>query len=292
MINILNIFENHCQKYKIPFQSDLDVKPYNESTLFCPAGMQQFKKMFQDKSVTGKTIANVQSCIRLNDYEEIGDGTHLMHFDMLGLFSFRHMSLKQAINFWLSFIETGLNIKIDYVTIHPDKIEEWSPLYEGKYKIQEDVECTWSDGDSDMAYCTEFYVDDIEIGNIVNPSNDCIDAGFGLERLNMIVNKVEYNDKCELFKNAIRKIIKSGYKPAQNKQGYILRKLLRDIYKFKYEVNENDIIFPYYESECRRQKKMKIKYEKMKDSKKNQNKSKEWWFDTHGIDFELLEIDA
>ena len=87
MIDIIDLYRNFCASKGVQFQLDDNVRPYDKTTLFCPAGMQQFKERFKSEE-TG-TLANVQSCIRLNDLEEIGDGTHYLYFDMIGLFSFR-----------------------------------------------------------------------------------------------------------------------------------------------------------------------------------------------------------
>ncbi len=95
------------------------VRPFDSTTLFCTAGMQQFKPLFIDPSVTA-TFANLQSCLRLGDLDEIGDGTHLLRFDMLGLFSFRQMTVGQAIDFWLGFL-AEIGASPDHVTIHPDR---------------------------------------------------------------------------------------------------------------------------------------------------------------------------
>lgn len=291
--NIYQKYEDYCKSKGIPYQLNDKVNLYNETTLFCPAGMQQFKEDFQNESIKDKTIANVQSCLRVNDYDEIGDGTHLIYFNMIGLFSFRQMSLKEAIDFWTGFIEDELKLKLDYVTIHPDKLDDWSSLYDKKYTIKPDEECTWSDGTSETAYCTEFYINNIEIGNIVNPKGNCIDAGFGLERLDMLVNKHEsiYHDREFLLKEAVQKIIESGYKPSYTSQGYILRKILRDLYKMGKTVEESHPIYSYYKSEIDRQKNMKTKYLTMKDTKKGRNKSKQWWFDTHGVDLNCLDLE-
>jgi len=59
---------------------ETSVKSYDETTLFCPAGMQQFKSKFSDLNYKG-TLSNIQPCIRLNDIDEIGDGTHLLYFN-------------------------------------------------------------------------------------------------------------------------------------------------------------------------------------------------------------------
>ena len=204
---------------------DDNVKSYDETTLFCPAGMQQFKSKFKDLNYKG-TISNIQSCLRLNDIDEIGDGTHLLYFNMIGFFSFREWTVPQTINYWLDFLKI-IGITPDYVTIHPDK-PEWSDFYKD-IEVRFDEECIWSDGDIG-GYCTEFYKDGIEIGNIVNPLGTCIDVGFGLERLEMVLNKTT-KSKQETLVETIKKIIESGFVPGNNKQGYILKKLLRLCHK-------------------------------------------------------------
>jgi alanyl-tRNA synthetase len=201
-MSIEQSFKEYCQSFNIPFQLDKNVKSYNDSTLFCPAGMQQFTEQFKDENYIG-TLANVQSCIRMNDFDEINDSTHLLYFDMLGLFSFRDWSIKKAIDFWIGFINK-LGLKLSYVTIHPDKYEEWKDYYkEYNIVIKKDQECTWSDV-GNWSYCTEFYINDIEIGNIVNPYGTSIDAGFGKDRLDMILYNIRYT-KIEILKNTIEK---------------------------------------------------------------------------------------
>ena len=128
MKNIEQLYRDFCESKGIEFQLDDSVKSYDDTTLFCPAGMQQFKDRFKNPDNT--TIANIQSCIRLNDLDEIGDGTHSLHFRMMGLFSFGEMTLNEVVDFWIDFIQNVLGIKIDYVTIHPDKFRVWKWLYE------------------------------------------------------------------------------------------------------------------------------------------------------------------
>lgn len=239
--------------------------------------MQQFKKEFKDVNITDKTISNVQSCIRLNDYTEIDDGTHCLYFNMIGLFSFRHWTVKETINFFLDFLKI-LNLSPDYVTIHPDKFKEWSEYYTN-VDIRSDNECIWSDGEMG-GYCTEFYINDIEIGNIVNCNGDCIDVGFGLERLLGLMCGFK-PDKLENISDTITKIIESGYKPSPNKQGYILRKLLTDFIKLGGKMEH-----PYFYQEMERYNKMLIRYESLKV--KFKHKSKEWWYDTHGINLDEM----
>lgn len=281
-IDIMEQYFKFCQKKNIHFHLNENVSSYDETTLFCPAGMQQFKLLFKDQSVNNKTIANIQSCLRLLDLDSIGDGSHFLYFNMIGLFSFRGMSVSQSIKFWMEFL-LELNIKPDYVTVHPDKYNEWKDFH--SVSVRQDNGCVWSDGDL-SGYCTEFYINnelfqDLEIGNIVNICGDCIDVGFGLERLDMIINHTTALSELEVLKLSIEKIINSGYYPSNKKQGYVLRKLIRLLLK-----KGGSIDSPFFEEEKNRQENILTRYVKLKDRYKD--KSKEWWYDTHGIDLELV----
>jgi alanyl-tRNA synthetase len=243
--------------------------------------MQQYKSLFSDPSYT-RTVANSQACLRMGDLDEIGDGTHFLHFTMLGLFSFREMTVGEAIDFWLEFLGK-LGLVPDHVTIHPDRQTEWSPLYRGRVPIIPDPECTWSDG-SISGYCTEFHKDGVEIGNIVNPLGTCIDVGFGLERLDMLVNGTPPDDALATLHDTAMRVIESGYRPGNKEQGYVLRKLLRRIY-----VMGGTLDHPFFDEEVERQKRLRANYLRLRD--RHSDKSPEWWFDTHGIDVaEMREI--
>lgn len=276
-MNITEEYKLYCEENNINFKIDGNIKSYDETTLFCPAGMQQFKSFFKDENHKG-TISNIQSCLRLNDIDEIGDGTHLLYFNMIGFFSFRDWSVIQAIDYWMGFLKR-IGITPDYITIHPDK-PEWSKFYD-KYgvEVRFDEECIWSDGEIG-GYCTEFYKDDIEIGNIVNPLGNCIDVGFGLERIEMVLNNTP-KSKEDTLKETVFKMIESGFAPGNNKQGYILKKLLRLCHK-----NGVAIDHDFYRDEVVRQEKILVKWERLKD--KHKDKPKEWWWDTHGIDLDLI----
>ena len=276
-MSITEEYKSYCEENNINFKIDGNIKSYDETTLFCPAGMQQFKSFFKDENHKG-TISNIQSCLRLNDIDEIGDGTHLLYFNMIGFFSFRDWSVTQAIDYWMGFLKR-IGITPDYITIHPDK-SEWSKFYD-KYgvEVRIDEECIWSDGEIG-GYCTEFYKDDIEIGNIVNPLGTCIDVGFGLERIEMVLNNTP-KSKEDTLKETVFKMIESGFAPGNNKQGYILKKLLRLCHK-----NGVTIDHDFYRDEVVRQEKILVKWERLKD--KHKDKPKEWWWDTHGIDLDLI----
>lgn len=273
-MNIIEEYKQFCEERNIFFSIENKVNPYDDTTLFCPAGMQKFKCQFNDNNYKN-TVSNVQACIRMNDFEEIGDLSHLLYFNMIGLFSFREMTIEDTIIFWVTFLKR-IGITPDYVTIHSDR-KEWLKYYSllGINDVRiDDENCRWSDGEIG-GYCTEFFVDDIEIGNIVNPLDNCIDVGFGLERLEIFVNDKKIN-KIETLKDTALKIIESGYTPSNLKQGYVLRKILREIYKCG-EVLEHE----FFNNEIERQNKILERYNRLKD--KHSNKSKEWWYETHGI---------
>lgn len=237
--------------------------------------MQKYKRQFVDSSLTGETVCNIQSCIRLNDIESLGDGTHLGLFNMMGTFSFRHWSVQQTVDFWMTFLTKHLELKVDYTTIHPD-VPDWKQFHSGDVRFDEG--CKWTDGEIG-GYCTEFYVNDIEIGNIVNPLGTCIDVGFGLERLDMVVNNTTPRPKEELLKELIDKIIESGYTPSHKRQGYVLKRLLKSLYKMGGSMSH-----PFFEKERERQMRMTERYQKL--FPKNQDKTKEWWYSTHGIELD------
>lgn len=278
MKNVLKEFEKFCKNTKIAFDLVDSIKPYNDSTYFCPAGMQQFPDYFEKKWLKG-TCANNQPCLRVNDIDEIGDGSHLAYFNMLGLFSFREMTMKNAMDWWVSFVEEYLELKIDYVTVHSNRLREWLPFIDEYLEVRTDNECTWTDGNT-FGYCMEFYINGIEIGNIVNTGDDCIDAGFGLERLNSICNGTKYIEE-KVLKDSIDKIIEIGIEPSPSKAGYILRKLLNTAVKKGIEINHL-----FYKQEKERIEKMKEFYKNNK--KKYKGKSKEWWKETHGVDLEVM----
>lgn len=287
MVDVKKEYRQFCEINGIFYQEiEASVRSHNDSTLFCPAGMQQFEPYFNDASQAkpAHTVANIRPCIRIKDIDEIGDGSHLLYFNMIGLFSFDNMTVRGAIRFWILFLKK-LNLTISHITIHPDKMKEWSEYYrEYGIEIKEDADCIWSNGKELKGYCSEFYIDGVEIGNIVNINGNCIDVGFGYERLNQIVNKLPPKNTEEILEDTALAIIDAGYKPGPKQQGYVLRKILTRLVKLGKCIDH-----PFYIEEEERHKKTQQKYLRLKN--KYLDKSKEWWWDTHGIDIKEVTDD-
>lgn len=284
-MSILESYENFMKRKGIRFFRVESVEPYNNSTLFCPAGIQRFGDSVMNMDVS-MTTSNCQACIRMNDFEELGDLTHLLYFNMLGLFSFRMMSVKETIDLWMEFLGE-VDVLPDTVTIHPNKTE-WAAYYkEFNVNVELSEDCYWGLGEV-SGFSTEFFREGVEIGNIVNPNGDCIDVGFGLERIELFKG-IPALSRVEKLKQAAEVIINSGYKPSNLRQGYVLRKILREIYKSGEVMNDTHLEImnhPYFKQEVERQQKIHERYNRLKD--KFPDKDKGWWYDTHGINLDEL----
>lgn len=242
--------------------------------------MQQYKSRFSNIHFKD-TFSNVQRCLRLNDLDEIGDSTHYLVFHMLGLYSFREWDLQKTINFWLEFTKQ-IGCYPDYITIHPDK-PEWRHLYPPEMEIRLDPGCLWSDGNIG-GYCTEFYKNDVEIGNIVNTLGTCIDVGFGCERLIGLTQNVPIPSKEDILCNSIETMIENGFTPDHHGHGYVLKKLLTQLI-----FSDGVLDHPFYWKIVDNQLNQYKLYKKMTlRSQFYQRKSPQWWSVSFGIDINDL----
>ena len=264
------------------FHINSSIKSPDDTTLFTTSGMQQFKLLYSDLEYTN-TFTNIQQCLRINDLDEIGDGTHFLKFEMMGLFSFRQWTLKQAIDFMYSFVNK-LGIVPDYVTIHPDKYEDWKDLYsEYGVEIRLDSECVWSDG-SIGGYCTEFYKSDVEIGNIVNTMDTCIDVGFGLERLLEVTGSLTPKNKLQILEETALLLIDDGVVLGHNKKEYILKKLITEsIFHGSQLSNE------FFDRIRFNQEKAYSTYMRKRNHKRFKDKDSVFWMDTYGFNISRMD---
>jgi alanyl-tRNA synthetase len=289
-MNLTYSFHEYCDSLGIENHFVNNILSYDDTTLFCPAGMQQFKAEFKNPGHS-ETVANIQKCLRMNDLESLGDATHLALFHMLGLFSFRDWDMDRAVEFWMTWLK-NIDLPITSFHIHPDKFNDWKHIAH-RYDVTPvaDIECKWSDGDIG-GYCLEMYYKGIEIGNIVNPLGNCIDAGFGYERIDHLVNGTKWLTRTESLRNTILSILESDVEPSNKGAGYVLRRLIRILmrelaFKTSDELNDTSHIlsaFPSFISELDKIDKLSELYYKHKD--KNLDKDAKWWYETHGIHLE------
>lgn len=196
--------------------------------------MQELKPRFANPD--GSTYSSLQSCIRTNDLDSIGDGTHLSSFQMLGNFSFCGPEYKKSCEMWLEIL-TELDIIPDYITYHPNCPQHQKIWTELGVPTTESLDCEWSDGNIG-GYCTELFKNEIEIGNLVNTLGYSSDIGMGLERILMFAEHKTRIDETRLFPNVDNYILRDHLRtiellhvnniyPDNKGRHFITKKLIR-----------------------------------------------------------------
>ncbi|MEM6472228.1 MAG: alanine--tRNA ligase-related protein [Planctomycetota bacterium] len=196
--------------------------------------MQRVKHRFHHPD--GGRHGSLQSCVRTDDINLVGDGSHLTHFQMLGNFSFGNDDYHLSVELWHSILR-DLGIKDTCIHFHPTQIchrRLWEKL---GYPTKPDISCEWSDGQIG-GYCCEVFVGDLEIGNLVNPLGTSTDVGFGWERLLQVVEGKERVYQTSLFDERLHPIVsdhsrtlsvmrENGIEPGNKHRSYVCRRLLR-----------------------------------------------------------------
>lgn len=110
----LEFFKN--KQHSIIPSSSL-IPEHDPTVLFTTAGMHPLVPyLLGQKHPLGKRLVNFQKCLRTDDIEEVGDGTHLTFFEMLGNWSLGDYFKKDAIEFSHEFLTKYL--KLDPKRIH------------------------------------------------------------------------------------------------------------------------------------------------------------------------------
>lgn len=245
--------------------------------------MQNFKPKFQQK--TGERISTVQSCIRTNDIDLWGDGSHLCFFRMIGCFSFGNSEdYEKTCDAWLSIVKE-LGIELTSVHVHPDSNHR--KFFEGKgsFRIVDDVDCIWSDGNIG-GYCSEFFVGDLEIGNLVNPMGNSVDVGFGLERICKLLGE-SYEPTYDL-EQFLEHCFDQGITPGHKERNHTVRKVLR-LWMRQPEPKTKTMSFLEWVSpeEQKIDKSMRSGYMMLR---KHKDKPYDWWWNTIGLLPEEVDI--
>lgn len=271
------------EKYDFPLVIEQNIIPNDNSTLFVCSGMQNLKNKFSNPDNTH--YGTLQSCIRTNDLELIGDGQHLSYFQMLGNFSFGNNDYKLSVELWKELI-SDLGIPVTSIHVHPDR-DDHKKLWKG-FEIVDDPDCVWSDGKIG-GHCCEMYSGNLEIGNLVNTLSHSTDVGFGWERMFLVIENKNRVDETSLFdqdvhpivrdhSRTVRVMLENGVKPGSKGREYICRRLVRRMLP---HLTKRLPYFEIVESEkSLLERKLKVgrrKWKKFKD------KPPEWWYETFGI---------
>lgn len=255
--------------------------------------MQRVKHKFSQPDHT--KYSSLQSCIRTNDLELVGDGTHLTYFEMLGTFSFGNNDYALAIELWHSLV-SHLGVPIDSVHVHPDRSDHAQLWTKYGYDIIHDTDCKWSDGNIG-GYCCELYSRGIEIGNLVNTLDHSVDVGFGWERLHMIVENVARVDQTSLFGayhpvvadhvRALTALWDHGVAPGGRGRHYVCQRLLRRMLPLL--TGNERFVFDAWLSEQKQKRDITLSRAR-KTWRKHKDKSPEWWFDSCGLMPEEIKL--
>src|SRR5688572_27611040 len=218
--------------------SDVLVPKGDESVLFTPAGMNQFKEQFLGRCKLEFTRATTcQKCLRTGDIDNVGrTAYHHTFFEMLGNFSFGDYFKRDAIHWAWEFLTAKKWLALDparlSVSVYLDD-EEAAGIWERDIKLPAERvrrmgedDNFWPAGaptqgpDGVCGPCSEiFYHPDqgkeVEIWNLVftqfnrvgDPPNNLrplpsknIDTGMGLERTASVLQGVETNFHIDILR--------------------------------------------------------------------------------------------
>ena len=154
------------------------IVPENDPTLlFINAGMAPIKKCFTgEEQPVSRRMCNIQTCIRTNDIESVGDRHHLTSFNMLGSWSIGDYFKEDAIKYAFTLLTEGFKIPKEklYATVFSGDEELGLPADEESIGYWEQVgidpshiiklpfeDNFWrmGDGEGPCGPCTEVFYD-------------------------------------------------------------------------------------------------------------------------------------
>lgn len=281
------------------------VQPASSPTLFTIAGVQNFGSINDDILGKGKYM-NVQPCLRMDDINSISNKNTCHHvlFNMFGLFDYYATDTGMYFDLFIDLLDNLLpyDSSID-VKVHPKLFSDLSTTSEhdfkaycvrskcNRYYISKDEGMVWKVKDSETeGYCIEFYVDDIEILNMVfTPIGNhyFMDVGVGLERLNFVVNEESATTKEKLLA-PISALLEEGVTSSNKKHGYVLRKLIRMYLRL---TNTNTTLLESLLQESKALDKITVKARQLLNGKTDvTDVDKAKLFDTYGIDEDTINF--
>lgn len=283
----MDVVHRRFGEHDIDLTTNNHIVPNDDTTLFICSGMQNLKDRFIQQD--GTKMGTLQSCIRTNDLSLIGDGSHLSFFQMLGNFSFGRNDYDESVLMWHDIVN-DLEIPIDHISIHPSQDghrKMWQSL---GYKIVDDEDCVWSDGNIG-GYCCEMFSQGLEIGNLVNTLEHSTDVGFGLERILQIVESKNRVDETSLFDTSLDPVLRdhvrtlkvcyeNGIPPGNKRREYVVRRILRGCLRIEPELS-GFCFDDWIKTEKELLTERLTTGHKM--LRKHRDKGYEWWWDTCGL---------
>ena len=247
--------------------------------------MQPLKPKFQMPD--GTSYGNMQYCVRTNDIDEVGDGTHLTFFQMIGSFGFGTNDYERHCLMWTRIMH-DLGIPISHVNVHPDS--GFERYWDEKFPVQHSEDCLWSDG-SVGGYCSELFTSDgVEVGNIVNPLGHSIDVGFGYERLLQVMEGKTRVDETELFDQSLDPVSRDhirtltllwerNIQPGNQGRNYVCRRLIRRFIRLN---GDSDVLFRGWLGDERKRLEKSLR-DGRKHWRKNGERPDVFYWDTFGV---------
>ena len=275
------------ESFGFPLVTDPGVIPDDDSTLFVCSGMQRVRRRFHPPD--GGTHGSLQSCVRTNDLDLVGDGSHLSHFRMLGNFSFGGPPYEVSVDLWHTIL-TDLRVPVDEVHCHPDRPDLSRLWVRRGYRVVPDEGCLWSDG-TIGGHCCELYVGGLEVGNLVNPLGHSTDVGFGWERLVQVVEGRRRVDETSLFRQGCHPVVadhertldvlrQNGIRPGNRGREYVCRRLLRRLLR-RLGDGEQVGVQDWVEEE------RPLLERRLREGRRawrwNRDRPPSWWWETFGI---------
>ena len=234
---IIHHFMEYFSNERIPIRraSSVTRRGYHQFTC---AGICAFRPLVHNPEtlpVNTNKLVNAQYCFRFADQEHVGQtNRHSSGFIMLGIHEFENSKNKFSSSWKEDIVEEltnfflHLGFELDDLTFHASY---------------------WTDNHLCAGPAIEFFINGIEIGNVVmvsrevnNISSNFVDVGIGLERLQGLFghSSVYTNDVLNNNLRLIAVATKDFAYPGKSGLGFNIRKVLEEVInkKYSYEVLE------------------------------------------------------